>query len=211
MRIWVEVGDSVAGTPLGTTLISKVVWTATGGYSWGYGVPLPIPQPIAVKCGEDRRPPILSVPLGGRACGIDWIAFSDSFVEPLLHFPQQPHHSTLAEPDPFGEPPCLLETCNMLRRVRNAADRSELLFRYDLLRKHRTLPWKGASTLRLRRTGGGPTISYARNRCGDRGELTGPPAPSVSSGKISDRSSQDSCEGAIYRMGREMRWSGCGL
>ena len=124
-------------------------------FVWKMGIRYRRPYPPAYrpKREEDRRPPVLFMPLGGRACGIVRIAISDTCVEPCLDLLEQPHDSILAEPNPLGKLPCRFEPRDVLRRIRNAADRSQLLFRYDLLGKHRTLPWKGASTLRLRRTG----------------------------------------------------------
>jgi hypothetical protein len=51
------------------------------------------------------------------------LAFGDAFVEPRLHLRQQPHDPALAEPDPLGKLPNLLEARDMLRRIGNATDR----------------------------------------------------------------------------------------
>ncbi len=53
---------------------------------WGYGIPACISMCITSKREEDRRPPVLFMPLGGRVCGTARIATCDTFVEPCLYF-----------------------------------------------------------------------------------------------------------------------------
>lgn len=72
------------------------------------------------------------------------VAFGDAFVEPFLDLLKQPHDPVLAEPNPLGKLPGGFEPRDMLGRIGNATDRSQLLLRYDLLGIHRTTPLEGS-------------------------------------------------------------------
>ncbi len=69
-------------------------------------------QPVKKWGPVASRPPI--DPEKEVSVVYDCVACGDAFVEPFLHFRQQPHHPILAEPDPLREPSCRLKPCDML-------------------------------------------------------------------------------------------------
>jgi hypothetical protein len=70
--------------------------------------------------------------LEGSVSWLDCIAVSEALVNPRFHLSHQPGDPVSAQPDPFGELAGMLQSLDVLRRIRDATDCLQLLLRYDL-------------------------------------------------------------------------------